>query len=118
MDEQGKDIARRAAGRLEADFGPALPALVERELQHPDAGRAALYRRRDGDRGGGLAGQHCPVRLADVPRPAQGPAAVSPEGLARQLRLSVEVPPQVTPANRDRLIAVVVEEVMAAAPDV
>ena len=44
-------------------------------------------------------------------------AAVAPEGLARQLRLSVEVPPQVTAANRDRLIAVVVAEVLTSASD-
>src|SRR5512132_4374510 len=34
-------------------------------------------------------------------------AEPSPQGLAWQLRLRVEVPPQVTSANRDRLIAVV-----------
>jgi uncharacterized membrane protein YebE (DUF533 family) len=38
----------------------------------------------------------------------------SAEAIARQVRLNVELPPQVTAADRDRLIAAVVAEVRAA----
>lgn len=116
MDKPAEDLARRAAGRLTAAFGPALPALVERELQAPGAG-AQRY-----------LGVETTIALATLlvsvaqfvwkvyRDRSQDRATASPEGLARQARLKLEVPVQITAADRDRVIAVVVEELLASAP--
>ena len=115
MSDTPEDIARRAAGRLAQEIDPALPAVVEGQL-----------------RGGG--GAEPPVRFLepattialagllvslaslawtiyrDLKKDA---AAPSPDVLARRLRLDADLPQAVTTERRERLITVVVEEVIA-----
>jgi hypothetical protein len=115
MTDTPEDVARRAAARLAREIDPALPAVVEGQL-----------------RGGG--GAEPPVRFfepattialggllvslaslawtiyRDLKKDAAAPA---PEVLARRLRLDADLPEAVTSERRERLIAVVVEEVIA-----
>jgi hypothetical protein len=116
MDEQAKDIARRAASRLAADFGPALPALVERELQTPGTGPQRYL---GVETAIALAGLLVSVAqlVWQVHRDlSQDRVEASPEALARQVRLKVELLARTTAADRDRMIAVVVEELLPPAP--
>ena len=115
MADTPEDIARRAAGRLAQEIDPALPAVVDGQLR-------------------GRGGAEPPVRFLepattialggllvslaslawtiyrDLKKDA---AAPSPDVLARRLRLQVELPEPVTTGQRDRLIVVIVEEVIA-----
>src|SRR5512132_1040828 len=108
MDEQAKEIARRAAGRLAADFGPALPAFVERELQNPDAGPQRYLGVETAIAVAGLLVSVAQFVWQVYRDLSQDRAKASPEGLARQIPLKVEQPVQITAADPDQLIAVVV----------
>jgi hypothetical protein len=115
MDEEARNIARRAAGRLEGEFGPALPALVERELQAPGSGPQRYMGVETAIALAGLLvsiAQFAWQAYRDLKKDRTEP---SPEALARQIRLRVELQPQVAPAQRDRLVGIVVEEVLAPA---
>jgi hypothetical protein len=89
MDEEPKDIARQAAGRLRAQFGPALPAFVERELNHPDA---APQRYTGVETAIAIAGLL--VSIAQLAWQAyrdlkKGRAETTPDAIARRVRLKV-----------------------------
>jgi hypothetical protein len=95
-------------------MGASLPAFVERKLQDGEEGQPATYE---------------PALLSlialagllinatglawtiyrDLQKDADKP---SPQVLGRWLRVSIELPERVTVAQRDRMIAVVVEEVV------
>jgi len=118
MDDEAREIARRASGRLAPQFGPALPAFVERELQHPGAD---LQRYTGVELSIAIAGLVVSVAqfawqiYRDLKKDR---TEVSSEALARQLRVQVEVPAEVTPAERDQVIRIVVEEVLASPTNV
>jgi hypothetical protein len=118
MDEAAKDVARRAGAKLLSEYGPALPAFVEQELQNPSAGPQRY------------TGVETTIAIASLlvsvaqfawqvyrDLKKDRAEAVSKEVLARELRLKMEVPPQVTTADRDRLIGIVVEEVLTPPPE-
>ena len=117
MDQQAaEDIARRAAGRLAADFGPALPALVERELQAPDTGPQRYLGVETAIALAGLLVSVAQLVWQVYRDLSQNRSEASPEVLARQVRLKVELPAQATAADRDRMITVVVEELLVQTP--
>lgn len=110
MASVSEDVARRAAQRLSPELDKNLPALVEVQLQ-----------------GGEPAERFEPLTTAialaallvsaaklawDVYQDlkAQNPAP-APEQLARRLRLELTVEANVSDAERDKVIAVVVDEV-------
>ncbi|TGD98387.1 hypothetical protein [Methylobacterium nonmethylotrophicum] len=101
------DLARRAAARLAPDLGPALPALVEARLQ--GGAPPARY-----DAATAIALAALVLNAAkfawDIHRDRRKDGAPpTPDSVARQLRLSLRIE-GVTEAQRDRVIAVVVEE--------
>lgn len=125
MDDGAASLARKAAASLAGEYGGALPALVERQLADPDApperftgietaiavaallvsiAQLAWQIHRDRKQDAAAA------KTAAAPPP---PAAPTPDALARTLRLYIEVPAGLTAADRDRMIAVIVEDVTA-----
>lgn len=127
MDNKAMDLARRAAGRLTGDFGPALPALVERQLQDPDTppqrftgvetaiaaaallvsiAQLAWQISRD------LKKDTAEAKAKGAPPPPPPP----PDTFTRALRVQVDVPAGLAMADRDRIIRVVVDETLNADP--
>jgi hypothetical protein len=106
---ESDDIARRAAARLSSEFDPNLPALVEAQLQ-----------------GGGAPQRFSPTGIAvaalvvqivkfawDVWRDLQKDGKPPPPDLlASRIRLEVPVDSGVGESERDRIIEIVVDEVM------
>lgn len=116
MEATAADIARRAAGRLTADFGPGLPAFVEGRLQNPDAGPQRFTGVETA-----IAAAAALVSIAQFAWQVyrdlkKDRAEVSRDAIARTIRLQVELPAQVTAAGRDRMVAVVVEEMLGPPP--
>ena len=118
MSDDAAVVARAAAARLaEAAGMPDLPAAVEARIQAGGSGRPDQYI----DPATAIALASLVVSAAglawtihrdlrkETPKPA-------PEVVARRLRLELEPPPETTDAERDRVITVVVEEVLRA-PD-
>lgn len=113
------DLARAVAQKL-SDLDPGLPALVETRLQ---AGADAAPNRYDPTLALAIALAGLVVNVAglawkiywDLRSAAKAAdAQPAPEVLTRRLRLEIELPPQVTDAQRDRIIAVVVDEIRRA----
>jgi hypothetical protein len=114
MDPDVADLARRAAARLSDRFGERLPAQVEAGLHDGTAGRQYV--------------NAVDVSLAALvisiaqflwnvckdshktkpPQPPQPPP--NPEVLIRRVRLEVDLPADVTTAQRDAIAAAVVAE--------
>ena len=106
------DLARRAAQRLSGDLGRNLPATVEAQLQ--------------GD--GAVPGRYDPATLIalatlvlnvakfawDIYRDHKKDAKALPsqDAIARRIRLELNVDENVPLEQRDKIIAVVVDEVM------
>ena len=116
------DIARAAANRL-TDLDPALPYLVEARLQAgPDHAPPARYTDLPG-----LAVALASLLVSTVtlaltffpPRSTSAKAsetAPSPAALTRRIRVELEIPAGISEAQRDRIIATVVEEVLRPRP--
>lgn len=113
MPDTPEGIARRVALRLAAEMDPALPGAVERRLAGDEAGPPARYL----DPAtlialGGLlvsVSQFAWTIYRDLKKETESPSG---QVLDRRIRVSVELPAGVTAAQRDRLIGVVVEEVV------
>jgi hypothetical protein len=110
-------IARSAAQRLAQDSDlPLLVAEVERQLQVGDAGEAERYEPITISLAAllvsvaGLAWTVYTDLKKQTPRP-------DPEVIKRRIRVQVELPEQVSAADRDRVLAVVVEQTLAETPD-
>ena len=120
MDTSAPDVARRAASRLAAEFGPTLPALTERVLVEDGEPR----RMRSYDFGTGIAVAALLVSAAQFgwqiyrdlksDREADGKQKV--QVLVRRIRLSLTEPSDLTPQQRDRLLEVVAEEIVTSCP--
>ena len=121
MDEGAAGLARKAAATLAGEYGPALPALVERQLCDPDAPPERFTGVETAIAVAGLlislaqlAWQIYRDRKQDAAAAkaaaAPPPPAPTPDALARTLRLRIEVPAGLTAADRDRMIAVIVED--------
>lgn len=120
-------LARRAAARLAGELDPALPALTERAI----AGEGGETRMRSYDPtlALGLAGFLLSVAqfawtiyrdLKEDRKDAEENVAEQAQErnkldalLAREIRLGIDLPPGVTPDQRDRVIEVVVEEMLS-----
>jgi hypothetical protein len=123
MSSSAPDIARRAASRLAGEFGPGLPALTERVL----APEASAAHRQSLDVGIVAASLVRVVQFAwqiyrdlyaDLEqRDADEQRKV--QVLVGRVRRSLTEPTGLTPQQRDRLVEVVAEEVVAsgAAPE-
>lgn len=124
-------VARRAAARLAGEVDPSLPALTERAIAEgaPREGMRSfdptlaialggfllsvaqfgwkIYRDLKEDRG--KAAEKA-AESRDQERAGLGTL------LARRIRLGMETPPDVTPERRDRIVEVVVEEILRYEP--
>jgi hypothetical protein len=123
MTDLPPDVARRAASRLAPDFGPDLPAFTERAL----AREGTISRRRSLDASTGIAFASLLVSVAqigwqvyrDLKAEREKKAAAEREDrqtlqvLVRRMRLSLAEPVDLTPEQRDRLLEVVAEEILA-----
>ena len=122
-----EEVARRAAARLAGEVDPGLPALTERAIAA--GGAAEGMRSYDPALALGLAGfllsvaqfgwtiyrdlkadREKAAEKADRDR-VQGRAGLGAL-LARRIRLGMEAPAGVTPERRDRIVEVVVEEIL------
>jgi uncharacterized protein (UPF0264 family) len=111
-------IARSAAARLAQDANlPWLIPEVERQLAVGDSGQAAeRYEPITISLAAlvvsiaGLAWTVYTDLRRQTPRP-------DPEVIKRRIRVQVELPEQVSAADRDRILAVIVEETLAETPD-
>lgn len=138
MDAAAQAIARRAAGRLRTAYGASLPTTVERALLSPGAtpvrysggaiygasaglvGLTALiwcivpfgiFLRERADRAIAIAALVISLaQLAWQIRQDLAPRACTPEVLARDLRIKVELPSGLTDEDGERVISVIVEE--------
>jgi hypothetical protein len=114
MDPEAEALARRAANRLAAQLGADLPANVEAALQ----GAAGPPQRYEAATLIALAALVLNiVKFAWDLRKDQRAAAAppsSPEVIARRMRLEVALPNGTTTAQRDQVIAVVVDELSRA----
>ncbi len=118
MSDTPEDIARRAARPLAQEIDPALPAVVEGRLRGGGGGGGAEPPLRFLEPATTIALAGLLVSLAglawtiyrDLKKDA---AAPSPDVLARRLRLDTNLPEAVTTERRARVIAVIVEEVIA-----
>jgi hypothetical protein len=110
MDPEAKALARRAAEHLAARLGADLPANVEAALQDaldaPQRYEPATL----------IALATLVLNIVKFAwdlrkdlRPAAAPSP-SPEVIARRIRLEVALPDGTTTAQRDQVIAVVVDE--------
>lgn len=123
----GEGLARRAAVRLAGEVDPNLPALTERAI----AEGGAVGGMRSFEPVSGLALAAFLLRVAqfgwtiyrglkkDRERAAEKAAETRAKGgsglgplLARRIRLGVELPAGVSPERRDRIVEVVVEEIL------
>jgi hypothetical protein len=128
-EEQGaaEEVARRAAVRLGAEVDPALPALTEQAIA--EGGSVERMRSYDPALGIALAGFllsvaqfgwtiHRDLKLdrekaAETAERERIPDRAGLGGLlARRIRLAMETPAGVTPERRDRIVEVVVEELL------
>ena len=118
------DIARSAASRLASDFGSDLPALTERAL----AQEGALDRRTSFDVGASIAIAGFLLSVVqfgwqvyrDLKEDREKKEQEEADGkrrtlqvLVRRMRLSLGEPQGLTPQQRDRLLEVVAEEILA-----
>jgi hypothetical protein len=110
MDPQAEALARRAAERLAAQLGADLPANVEAALQ----GAAGVPQRYEAATLIALAALVLNIaKFAwDLRKDLRATAAPSPspEVIARRIRLEIALPEGATTAQRDQVIAVVVDE--------
>ncbi|HWM94948.1 MAG TPA: hypothetical protein VN493_29605 [Thermoanaerobaculia bacterium] len=124
MTDPSADAARRAAARLASDLGSDLPAFTERAL----AGEERMVRRRSFDAGASLAIASLLVSLAQfgwqIYRDLKQDREKKKESdeadrrqtlqvLVRRMRLSLDEPPGISIQQRDRLLEVVAEEILA-----
>jgi hypothetical protein len=112
----GHRIARASAGRLASDYGPQLPAQVE----------AALHTRGSQQRPGQYAD---PVSIANLlvsiatlawtiyMNLKEKTPHTSPEVMARTIRVELRTQAEDAPAAQDKIIEIVVAEVIKAAAD-
>ncbi len=111
MSEPHAQIARQAAAKLAESTTPQLPQLTEGVLaQGERAGRAQTY---DAATAIGLASLLVSMAaLAWTIHQDRKKAASPPRRdlIERQIRVQLEIPNNVSVAQRDRMIAVVVEE--------
>ncbi len=120
-------LARRAATRLAGELDPRLPALTERAIAGEDGEiRTRAY---DPTLALGLAGfllsvaQFAWTIYRDLKKDRKDEEEKAAERgklgplLARKIRLGVDLPSGVTPEQRDRVIEVVVEEILAPGSD-
>jgi hypothetical protein len=120
MDASAPDIARRSASRLVAEFGPNLPALTERVLVEDGEPR----RMRSYDLGTGIAVAGFLVSAAqfgwqiyrDLKSDREADGKRNVQVLVRRIRLSLTGPSDLTSQQRDRLLEVVAEEIVASCP--
>ena len=111
------DIARSAAQRLSAELDRNLPAMVEAELQggkpperfEPLATAIALAALVIS------ASQLAWNVYRDLKKDRK--AAPTPDMMARRLRLEIKLDSSVSEEQRDKVIAVVVEEIVKAPPE-
>lgn len=113
------NVARAAASRLTADFGADLPALTERAL----AQEGAAHRRRSFDIAATLAVAGFLLSAAQFGWQIYRDLKKDREDkdskretlllLVRRMRLSLDPAPDLTPQQRDRLLEVVAEEILA-----
>jgi hypothetical protein len=111
-------IARSAAQRLAQDADlPQLVPQVERQLQAGDAGQAAeRYEPITISLAAllvSIAGLTWTV-YTDLKKQTPHP---DPEVIKRRIRVDIELPEQVSAADRDRVLAVIVEQTLAEIPD-
>jgi|SRR5271165_372672 len=110
MTAEAEDIARRAAARLSGEFGAALPANLEAAI-HGTTGAGQTF-----EAATVIALATLLLNIAkfawDIRKDTRKPAAASPppDVIARRIRLEVALPAEVTAAQRDRMISVVLEE--------
>ncbi len=120
------DIARRAAARL-ADLNPSLPDLTDRaaaRTEERDAGREGEPRRMRGiDPGTGIAMASLLVSLAQIGwqvyrdlKADRGEHQRTVDALVSRLRPNLSGPTELTPEQRDRLLRVLAEEIVASHP--
>ncbi len=115
MSNSFDDIARRAAQRLSADLGRNLPATVEAQLQ---AGTAP-ERHEPGTLIALAALLIDVVKFAwDIyrDRKKDANAAPSAEVMARTIRIELKANDGVSPEQRNKIIGVVVDELLKATP--
>jgi hypothetical protein len=120
MDTYVPDVARRAASRLAAELGPNLPALTERVLiEGGEPSRTRSY-----DPGTAIAIASLLVSAAqfgwqiyrDLKSDREADEKRKVQVLARRLRLSLTGPSDLSSQQRDRLLEVVAEEIVASCP--
>jgi hypothetical protein len=116
-------VARSAASRLAADFGSDLPAFTERALLVQEGGT----RRRSFDAGVSLAMASLLLTAVqfgwqiyrdlredrEKRKKEEGDERQTLQVLVRRMRLSLGEPSDLTPQQRDRLLEVVAEEILA-----
>jgi hypothetical protein len=120
MDPLASDVARRAASRLAAEFGPNLPAFTERALASADP----TVRRRSFDVSTTLALASLVVSVAqfgwqiyrDLSKDREADQRRTVQMLARRMRLSLTEPSGLDLQQQDRLLEVVAEEIVASCP--
>jgi hypothetical protein len=115
MDPEAESLARRAAERLAARLGADLPANVEAALQGSAAGAPQRFEAATLIALAALVLNI--VKFAwDLRKDMRAAAAPSPsaEVIARRMRLEVPLPNGTTTAQRDQIIAVVVDELSRA----
>jgi hypothetical protein len=115
MDPEAQALTRRAAERLAAQLGADLPANVEAALQGSAAGAPQRYEAATLIALAALVLNI--VKFAwDLRKDLRAAAAPSPppEVIARRVRLEVASPTGVTEAQRDHIIAVVMDELSRA----
>jgi hypothetical protein len=105
-------IARQAAARLSVELGPGLAAQVEARL-HPGAPPRRFIEPVTATLAGVLVSL-CTLGWTIYKDLAKEAAKPAPEVLVRRLRIELGDTAGVAPAQRDRIIAVVVEEVVKA----
>jgi hypothetical protein len=115
MDPEAEALARRAAERLAAQLGADLPTNVEAALQGGAAGAPPRYEVATAIALAALVLNI--VKFAwDLRKDMRAAAAPSPtpEVIARRVRLEAALPDGTTTAQRDQVVAVVVDELSRA----
>ena len=115
MSSMPDEIARRAAQRLSGELDARLPAAVEARLQ---AGEAP---QRFDPLALSIALAALLVSAAkaawDIYRDVKDDAKPAPAVVERRLRIELHLDPNISTEQRDKVIAVVVDEVAQAAPN-
>ena len=121
MLDPSADAARRAAARLASDLGSDLPTFTERALVREER----IVRRRSFDAGASLAIASLVVSLAqlgwqiyrdlkeDREKKDEADRRQLLQVLVRRMSHSLDEPPGLTARQRDRLLEVVAEEILA-----